>query len=188
MGKFFKTVVLKSQVMASPLRLEWVNLQTFWQSLWILQRTSELRESLMKVVAQVWADPFMKERVKVSFFSSMLYTPLLTIRYTCTEYNQTIALVGVPSKLLGWPRWGSMGLLVGKIADTDNMAGDWGGDWSEGVELVLEGERLTKVMCDLFDLFFIFLGVYWEVFLFTFIREWIIWGQWFRKSGGILGC
>ena len=39
MGKFFKTVVLKSQVMASPLRLEWVNLQTFWQSLWILQRT-----------------------------------------------------------------------------------------------------------------------------------------------------
>ena len=52
--------------------------------------SSELRESLMKVVAQVWADPFMKERVKVNFFSSMLYTPLLTIRYTCTEFNQTI--------------------------------------------------------------------------------------------------
>ena len=54
-----------------------------------------------EVVAQVWADPFMKEKVKANFFSSVLYTSLLTIRYTCTEFNLTIALVGVPSKLLG---------------------------------------------------------------------------------------
>ena len=104
MGKFFETVVLESHAMASPLRLEWMN-----ASLNFLAKSmnspkdfsSELRESLMKVVAQVWADPFMKEKVKANFFSSVLYTSLLTIRYTCTEFNLTIALVGVPSKLLG---------------------------------------------------------------------------------------
>ena len=105
MGKFFETVVLESHAMASPLRTEWMN-----ASLNFLAKSMnspkdfslELRESLMKVVAQVWADLFfMKERVKAIFFSSVLYTSLLTIRYTCTEFNQTIALVGVPSKLLG---------------------------------------------------------------------------------------
>ena len=46
--------------------------------------------------------PLLHEREgKSNFFSSVLYTSLLTIRYTCTEFNQTIALVGVPSKLLG---------------------------------------------------------------------------------------
>ena len=67
----------------------------------------------MKVVAQVWADPFMKERVKANFFSPVLYTSLLTIRYTCTEFNQTIALVGFHQ---------SYWVDLDKV--TDDMAGD----------------------------------------------------------------
>ena len=160
MGKFFETVVLET------LRPEWMN-----ASLNFLAKSMnspkdfslELRESLMKVVAQVWADLFfMKERVKAIFshlcciphcwplgiLVQNLTRPLLWWGFHQSYWVDLDEVLWVVGGEYCWYWWHGWQLRWGLVW------GCWVGlrGWSR-----VKGEWLTKVMCEIFDLFFIFL-------------------------------